>query len=1244
MKKTMHIIVIFSLFICSLVFVGNSAHASGDSCMFEITEDQMPPKAVLLLDNGVAMKHAVWHADFDNSVDFTPIVGAETDAVPNGAAGNGFFNDNGYGIFLTGGKYYLVPVGDDLQLDTSIRFEETAGKGTTTWTINEKTITLPAEAASHEDENGIIDNAGFFRYSKNYLNWLFFYTAPLDINNDGVDETVYDDTALPDKSRFYYAKKALLTVGKLTSNKAQFAIQAFTSNAEGSSNVQPIGNVVSSLGAFAADNTLDSSYVNNINNLQTVTYSPLAEGLASIGGYIDSNSFGQLDTTNYCEKVFVIVVSPGSSSEDKSDSNQAIPSTLEDFDADSTDGYGVDGPGQGTLTLDGTDHTILTGYNGSTYLDDVAHYFFTHDMRVSNDTMNGWQNVITYTVGFMASAESRMLLINTSNNGNGITNLTDSTHPDYGKYHFEAQSADGLSQAILDAVNAILSRPSTFVAPVVPVTRTTSGDKIYMAFFIPKEENFWQGYVNKFALNAQNEIIDANGNPATWANGAMREEAVPIWSTKDWVNTAHSSRNIYTYLGTNVNLTASENAFVTTNADITDHILGYPTDVTVNGSLVDGVDKVINYVRGADVLDQDQDSNTGENRAFITGDVLHSEPAVFTYHYQSDPSKTMVFFGANDGMLHAVLDQTDPDIAVSGNETHYGTEAWSFIPPNQLIRLKYMIEGSSHMEYVDSSPKIYFHDVDKDNLVDSIDGDKVILVCGERRGGSSYFALDVTVPNAPKYMYRIGSGNDNTIISYDARTLDFGAYNWVGDLTTTMYDSWMGGDMATAPFVWGQIVSLITTGAQSGILELANIRRHTGGAFEDGETLTLWDGAGGWIDNAAVVVGDEPLLPDVIIPELGESWAEPQFGLVKTTDSDTDGTAVFFIGGGYSENNTAGKAVVAVNVFTGAVVRKFTDVRSYTTDTAHTTDTNIYYSVASSVKVIDEDHNGFIDKVYVGDLGGQLWRIGQVTVDSDGITALSFPDCDENINNWTGQLLFTAPTYVVDSVTYRRKFYFAPSVTLEHDYDLVFIGTGDREAACDTTTGADRIYAVKDAHGSTTFTEADLVDVTDPAAAAPNLDLTNADVDINGQTDQGWYIRLVNQSATAVGEKVLAKSTVFYKTLYITTFTPNNHPCLPGGEGKVYAVDYKTGAAVLFLGSDIDGDGEADLTRNLSIGGGIPSKPVMVLSKTSRKLLISIGSTTPEATSEVLDAGVISIDPLVPTKNFFLLWWRQLFS
>ena len=179
MKKANGIEFFVLFFICSLIIMGNTAHASGDSCMFEVTEDQMPPKVVFLLDNGVEMTHAVWHDDFDNSVDFTPSEGEEKDVVLNGGDGNGFFNENGYGIFKTGGSYYLVPVGNDLELDTGIKFQETGGKASATWTIgeppNDKTITLPTEASSSKDANGIIDNAGFFRYSKNYLNWLFFY-------------------------------------------------------------------------------------------------------------------------------------------------------------------------------------------------------------------------------------------------------------------------------------------------------------------------------------------------------------------------------------------------------------------------------------------------------------------------------------------------------------------------------------------------------------------------------------------------------------------------------------------------------------------------------------------------------------------------------------------------------------------------------------------------------------------------------------------------------------------------------------------------------------------------------------------------------------------------------------------------------------------------------------------------------------------------------------------------------------
>jgi type IV pilus assembly protein PilY1 len=276
------------------------------------------------------------------------------------------------------------------------------------------------------------------------------------------------------------------------------------------------------------------------------------------------------------------------------------------------------------------------------------------------------------------------------------------------------------------------------------------------------------------------------------------------------------------------------------------------------------------------------------------------------------------------------------------------------------------------------------------------------------------------------------------------------------------------------------------------------------------------------------------------------------------------------------------------------------------------------------VAAIDADGNGFVDKVYVGDLGGQMWRFGNFT-DPSG-NPLNFPESDENIMNWTPQLLF------VSDPAYGRKFYYPPGVTLENGYDLVFAGTGNREDACNPV-GADRIYSIKDPHESSTLYESDLVDVTDPAATLPDLDNETADVDLNGSIDQGWYIQL------AAGEKVLAENTIFYKTLYFTTFTPNDDVCMPGGVGKLYAIEYKTGSAVL----DLSGDSNTE--RSTSIGGGIPSKVVTVITDCgSTKLFISVGSTNPDENSESFAAGVVDFDPLAPKKNFFYLWWRELLN
>ena len=1275
MKRMKHYNVTIILTIFSLIFMAYPGIAD-DTCVFSVTADDIPPNIVLLLDSGAEMEQIVWHSAYDNSTDYTPSVVGEVDAVPDGAAGNGFFNQNGYGIDSHGGEYYLVPILGTLLPDSYnnglVADSSDAMEGT--WTINGRTLTLSAEPSTTEVD-GVIDNASNIRYSKNYLNWLFFATGA----GSYIDESAVDDgTDLPDATRFYYAKKAIMTVAKGTGFQAKFGIYYFA-NITGGSQAQPLSFAVQA-DPDGADNDGDGdtdefdeiltpAFMNNINNMGTVTYSPLAEGLSSIGYYYSSPSSGA--SGGYCQNNFALVISPGVSSEDQGTASSHVPASLSDYDMD------TGGIGEGNIKEDSTTYAIPVNQNGSTYLDDVAYYLYANDivgdapdagslcydgltsafsvgetvtggsfgatgviaainanagapstsgcLELENISGNfiddealtsaggaavvngelfesgeGYQNVLTYTIGFMGDQEGNLFLINTSNNGNGNKNLYNTSDEEYGKYHFVTESPDALSEQLLAAVNDILARTSSFTAPVVPVTRTTSGNRIYMAFFKPGEGNFWDGNVTKFGLSNDNEIIGADNELATWPNGAMKDGAVPFWSTIDWAdNLPNASRNIYTYLGT-ADLNAGVNLFEDTNAGLTETILGSPTNSKAD---------IINYVRGADVFDEDGDSSATDNRAVITGDVLHSEPAVFTYNYADGSSKTMVYFGANDGMLHAVLDTT---VGSGGSpETLYGTEAWAFIPPDQLHRLKDMVEGTGHQYYVDSTPKIYFKDLDKDGVLEA--GDKVILVCGERKGGTSYFALNVTDPSDPQYLWRISQYDDN-----EAGTLE------LQNITGTFQDN--------EALTGGSGGAAVVNGTIDGtFLDYDSLTNN----FAVGETVT--GGTSGASGDIVSISEDAPYSAPstTVISELGETWSEPQFGLVKTA-SGTD-KHVLFVGGGYSSDNSKGKTVIVINVEDGTLVKQFT--------------TGMSYSFPGTVSVIDEDGDDYVDKVYAGDLGGQMWRFASFTDPSTG-NPLTFPGCNEIIDHasypWTGIVFFKTDD------NNSRKFFYPPSVTFEIGYDLVFMGTGDRENACCnngntacSSSEPDILSAVKDVHSSTTITgeedsggtlfAKDLVDVTDPTDTPPDLS-GSGDVDTNTYTDHGWYIRLVDAIGDAVGEKALAEGTVFYKVFYITTFTPNDEPCVPGGEGKLYALSYLTGEAVI----DFDDDNSND--RSVTVGGGIPSKPVMVIRDEGTNLLLSVGSTNPDDDSEDVAAGILVIDPIVPDVNFFYLWWRELFN
>ena len=136
----------------------------------------------------------------------------------------------------------------------------------------------------------------------------------------------------------------------------------------------------------------------------------------------------------------------------------------------------------------------------------------------------------------------------------------------------------------------------------------------------------------------------------------------------------------------------------------------------------------------------------------VLGDIVGSQPVfvgVPFANYQ-DPGygafinanvnrTPMVYVGANDGMLHAFFAMSD------STDTRRGQEAWAVIPQGVLPNLYHLADyyyNTNHHFYVDGSPV----------ASDVYDGSNwhTLLVGGLNDGGTSYYALDVTDPSAPK--------------------------------------------------------------------------------------------------------------------------------------------------------------------------------------------------------------------------------------------------------------------------------------------------------------------------------------------------------------------------------------------------------------------------------------------------------------------------------------------------------------
>jgi len=311
-------------------------------------------------------------------------------------------------------------------------------------------------------------------------------------------------------------------------------------------------------------------------------------------------------------------------------------------------------------------------------------------------------------------------------------------------------------------IRQAISSRLTFSAPVV-MPNISSGDHIFQSTFEYKNDHQWKGQLTKFALTATGDV-----GAQKWEAGALldqkSESSRKIWTVANSFGVNHSLNNFKTFYAADLGRAFSENSG--TN----------PTTVQTN--------KLINFVRGLDAYDEDADNNSTEKR-WKLGDIYNSRlivvgspkarttdkssksDTVAYYRYSNGydnfkkgntcggsclTRKEVVYVGANDGMLHA-FDSTT------------GEELWAFIPPTMLQDLDKMVS-------VKANKSISIYGVDGSPIAKDIFYDnkwRTVLFSGMGKGGKGYFALDITNPISPTFLFAFeNKASMNLIYHWDS--------------------------------------------------------------------------------------------------------------------------------------------------------------------------------------------------------------------------------------------------------------------------------------------------------------------------------------------------------------------------------------------------------------------------------------------------------------------------------------------
>jgi len=1205
-----------ALFCATLLAVPTHA---GDEDIFSA---QVPPNVLLMVDNSGSMNTIMEHEAFD-ATSFTPTC----DVLPSGGGGGWRIiedqdNEDTWAYCWSNLCIFAVNSSDDGWTATPDPDDDddsgyierrfcgetrklysdgiNEGYGNDTWYYPEyvewlfsiddgDTVTTYGEAGSEmtaaeiladidDADNGraYIDGETFAKYQITRI------TAARDIARDVVYQTNSDCPAYLGNCNTY-------------EDRVRFGIAQFNRSAHG-------GFVNAPIDAYSS-NRLDIEAA--ITSLDASTSTPLGETLFKLYTYFMSRDSADrpkgVDTTTTfpaysynhwdgyysnaagdipddpiveeCQKNFVIMVTDGEPTADNFSTSGSHTLGFSDFEDDLIGDYYTDDawsdPDVGPAGQE-VGNPPWGFSSGAGYLDDIAKFMQDTDMRLDYpDTHNA---VDVYTVGFTTVGAVNSLLEKTAENGNGL--------------YFNGNQAEELTEALVKSVQDIISKSQGFSAATVPAARTSDGGKLYTTLFQPTSTRpFWPGLLRSYQITVTGEIQDRNNacaledlvDPPYCTGGTFKSEsaAPPFWNASKQMPGANSRNMRISLPGNTTAQTVSTFDQTVSESDL-GGALGltsqYPPHANIS-TTSDLTKAIVAFTAGCE---------WGTGMYAGGGDA-----------FQGCVDRTRVENGTS------VPDRLG-DIFHS-NPVVVGPPA-SFIPepsyaeyaanPTYAHRDRLIIAGAND-GFLHG-----FHAGDYQSATGTYDAGT----------GTEVFAF---MPWSARSSIQTMARDDATLHALNVDGSPVVSDVWI-DRNSDVDDAKLASEWKT----------VLMTGMREG-----------------GEQYLALDVTDPASNNYPAYMWEFPLEADSFWrTRIGQTWSQPVITRVRLEHANDDieevWVAIFGFGydptsdpnesATYDVTSVKGRGIMMLNIETGRPVA----VRRYGSTSGAVSD--MYYSFASAPAVLDKDQDGFADIIYIGDLGGNVWKW---VIRDEGIANPSSAQLHQP--NWPFRKFFSDdPTR--STTAHARSFYFPAAATIVNGILHLGLGSGERSNLnCSSTLDGcnllNRYYVIKDRdpwEGSSNSTidgraapTGDLTDVT----PSPS-DIEPIEASCPAVEPEGFFLSVDD------GEKFVTNNEVFNAFFFSSTFKPNlTNACEPSGIATLYGFLAKCGQG--FFGPPSPTSPIAGTSRTMDLGQGMP---------TDARLSIAPGGGGNRLIISKQDGEIINIESGTSSSEHGTLYWREL--